>query len=102
MILALSVSALTTTIAHADERLEGLKKINTDFCKRAGTHLPDAPKDAAQVEPYCHCVSDSYWESVPKSEVDELLGKGTSPAIQANLKPRMKAAQLGCKKKIGF
>lgn len=88
--------------AMADDRLEGLKKMNTDLCIRAGAHVAGAPSDAKLTVPYCNCVTQTYWDSVPKSEVEELMTGGRSPSIGANLKPRMDAARSVCKKKLAF
>ncbi len=98
-----SFSALfSASAAEADDRINSLKKANTDMCIKIGSNVPDAPKDAKLSAPYCGCVSDNYWASVPKSEQDELLTRGTSPGIQKNMDARMTVAQVSCKKKIGF
>jgi hypothetical protein len=99
--VAISVLFLTST-ALADDRINSLKKMNTDMCIQIGSNVPDAPKDSKLSGPYCQCVSDGYWGSVPKAEQDELLTKGSSPGIQKNMDARMAVAQAACKKKIGF
>ena len=93
---------LLTGNAMADDRFDGLKKMNTDLCISAGTHIDGAPKDAKLVKPYCNCVTESYWDSVPKSEIQELLTAGTSKGIRDNLQKRMDAAKALCRKKVGF
>jgi hypothetical protein len=101
-VMLLALLSGVTSAAMADDRINGLKKVNTDMCIRFGVNMPDAPKDAKLVPGYCNCVSDTYWASVPKAESDELLSTGTSARVQQNLTARMNAAQVACKKKIGF
>ena len=92
-----AVSAASTA-----EVVDGLKKMNTDMCVQIGSNVPDAPKNPKLVAPYCGCVSDAYWQSVPANEQKELATKGTSQGVQKNMDARLVAAQRACKKKIGF
>ena len=102
----LCITAFSTLIfagaAAADDQINSLKKANTDMCVKIGSNVPDAPKDSKLSAPYCECVHDNYWASVPKNEQDELLARGTSPGIQKNMDARMAVAQASCKKKVGF
>ena len=88
--------------AVADERIDSLKKMFTKMCTEVGANAPDAPKNPKQVAPYCQCTAESYWESVPKTERDELLSTGQSAGIQAKMESRMSSAQAKCKKTVGF
>lgn len=88
--------------AMADERLDGLKKMNTDICMQIGAEAAGAPAEGKLTAPYCNCVTNAYWDSVPKSEVQQLMTDGQSPGIGANLKARMEAAKKMCKKKLEF
>ena len=92
-----AVSAASTA-----EVVDSLKKMNTDMCVQIGSNVPDAPKNPKLVAPYCGCVSDTYWQSVPATEQQELATKGTSQGVQKNIDARLVAAQRACKKKIGF
>lgn len=83
------------------DAINGLKKKNTDLCVQVGRHVPDAPKNPKLVAPYCGCVSEAYWQSVPTAEQQALVRKGTSPGVEKNRDARMAAAQVACKKKIG-
>lgn len=100
--VALLGFAILTNSAIAEDRLDDLKKINTEMCIRAGAHVAGAPSDAKLTEPYCNCVTQAYWESVPKSEVAELMAGGSSLGIRTNQKARMDAAKSACKKKLSF
>ncbi len=101
-IAMLSCLSLCVGLAWADERLDGLKKMNTEACVSFGSSLPGAPKDAKLIEPFCDCVSDNYWASVPQSEIDELLSAGHSVSLGRHVTERMGAAKASCKKKLGF
>ncbi len=95
-------TCLLAGAAQANDPISALKKANTDMCIKIGSNVPDAPKDTKLTAPYCQCVSDNYWASVPKAQQDELLTRGTSPGIQTSMDARMASAQLACKKKVGF
>lgn len=102
--------SLVSSFAFAQLTLETLKKGNTDFCIEAGTKMPGAPKDTKQIKPYCSCVSDVYWDSVPKKDFEDFIKEQSSDGddhdagdrIAEASQPRMKAAMAACKKKIGF
>lgn len=96
------VTAGPATAASTAEMVTGLKKMNTDMCVQIGSNVPDAPKNPKLTVPYCGCVSDVYWQSVPVAEQQELAKKGASQGVQKNMDARMAAAQNACKKKIGF
>ncbi len=76
--------------------------MNTDMCVQIGSNVPAAPKNPKLLAPYCACVSDVYWQSVPAAEQNELATKGTSPGVQKNMDTRLASAQGACKTKIGF
>jgi hypothetical protein len=99
LIAACSTVAIAASTAQV---VDGLKKMNTDMCLQIGSNVPDAPKKVNLLAPYCGCVTELYWQSVPAAEQQELASKGTSAGIQKNLDARLAAAQGACKKKIGF
>lgn len=94
--------ALLSGNAVADDRFDGLKKMNTDMCITAGGQIDAHPKDPKLVKPFCNCLTETYWDSVPKADVKELLTTGNSIGIQNNIEKRMDAATAVCKKKVGF
>lgn len=98
----LTVWSGAAAAASTAEVIDGLKKMNTDMCIQIGSNVPHAPKDPKLVSPYCACVSEAYWQSVPDAEQQEVISKGSSPGVRRNLNTRMLAAQAACKKQIGF
>lgn len=92
----------TVLAASPAQVIDGLKKMNTDMCVQMGSNVPDAPKNPKLVAPYCGCVSEVYWQSVPTAEQQELATKGTSLSVQNKADACIAPAQKACKKKIGF
>lgn len=92
----------TMGAAKADDMLANLKAANIEACMKAGVHPKDAPKKAELVEPYCKCVTDAYWDSVPKASINQLITEHHSPDVADNYRPRMAAAKAVCKKKLDF
>jgi hypothetical protein len=90
--------------ALADDRLEGLKKINREGCIRVIDLEENAPKDAKQVKPYCTCVYEAYFEGFTKAEQEQLFASlaPLPEKLEKSLPVRLKAAQAQCRKKIGF
>jgi TRAP-type C4-dicarboxylate transport system substrate-binding protein len=103
-ITVLTCLTLLTGAAMADDRVDRAKKKNTDMCITLSTAVRDSTMTVKQAAPYCACVSDTFWDSVPKSEQKAILENGASTEIRAggHWQPRAEAAQATCKKKLGF
>lgn len=93
---------LCTANAAANESFEELKKMNIQMCAGGGMGPDGKPATKKVVESYCTCTTHTYWDSVPKAEVQELLTTGDSKRVTANVEKRWKAAEAVCKKKAGF
>lgn len=88
--------------AHADERLDGLKKMNAEGCVSVIELDKTAPKDPKLAKPYCTCVYDTYFDSLTQAEKNNMfLGTPAPPNMQKNLQVRLQAAQAACRKKVG-
>lgn len=99
---ACSALALSAHAVDKPDPLASLKAANRDACVQAGVRPKDAPKREELVAPYCQCVSDVYWDSVPAASVQELLTQHDSPDIRDNYKTRWQAAKSSCRQKLGF
>ena len=100
--LAGMIAAIALHIpAHADERLDGLKKMNAEGCQTV-VHLDkNAPKDPKLAKPYCTCVYDTYYDNFTQAEKNNMfLGTPAPPNMQKNLKIRLQAASAECRKKV--
>ncbi|WP_377702816.1 hypothetical protein [Pseudoduganella sp. UC29_71] len=80
----------------ADPRLDGLKQVERSACIRHGNTGPGAPKNLKLVPKYCDCVAKSYWDHIPKAEVDEVMNSGQSAATDQHKDERMAAARAAC------
>jgi len=88
--------------AHADERLDGLKKMNAEGCVAVIELDKTAPKDPKLAKPYCTCVYDTYFDNFTQAEKNNMfLGTPAPPNMQKNLQIRLQAAQAECRKKVG-
>lgn len=96
------LSGAASGAAQAQDGLVEYKKGNTDACMQLGTRAPSSPRDPRQLAPYCHCVSERYWASVPKRDVDVLLSTGRSFEIGKNVVARLHVAMAACKQRMGF
>lgn len=89
--------------ARADDRLDGMKKVNADGCVEAIKFEEHAPKNSQQVKPYCTCVYDVYFDGFTPVEKQQLYSGGTAPEkLLKQLPARLASAQAQCRKKIGF
>lgn len=89
--------------AYADDRLDGMKKMNANGCVESIKFEEHAPKDIQQVKPYCTCVYDAYYNGFTPSEQKQLVGGVLAPGkLQDSLPARLAAAKAQCRKKIGF
>lgn len=87
---------------HTEDRLAIYKKANNDACIELAPVSPGAPKNPAQLKPYCSCVAQYYWDSVPDRDVRLLLATGSAPEISRNVLVRLQMAMSACRTKIGF
>lgn len=102
-IVCLAIGIAAWLPAHADQRLEAMKKVNVDGCVSAIALEENPPKDAKQVKPYCTCVYDIHFGTLTKTEQDQLWSGGPTPEkLEKSLPARLKAAQAQCRKKLGF
>lgn len=89
--------------AQADNRLDGLKKMNAEGCVGAIALEKNPPKDGKQVKPYCTCVYDMYYDGFTPVEQEQLFSGAPVPEkLKQSLMPRLQAAKAQCRKKIGF
>lgn len=88
--------------AHADDRLDGMKKMNSEGCVQAIEFEENAPKDPKQVKPYCTCVYDTYYNKFSKEEQNQMFSAPASDKLQKSMTARLQAAKAECRKKIGF
>ncbi len=105
MRLSLFLLALLCGAAHADQgppradpRLDGVKQIEKNVCVRGGNTAPGAPKNLKLVPQYCTCVAATYWDQVPKDEVEQLLDSGQSKRIDQHKDERMAQAKAACRR----
>lgn len=98
------IAALVVHVsAFADDRLDGMKKMNSEGCTQTVKFEEHAPKDAKQFKPYCTCVYDVYFAGFTKAEQDQLFSGSPLPdKLQKSLPVRLETAQAQCRKKIGF
>lgn len=85
----------------ADDRLDGMKKMNSEGCVKAIAFDQDAPKDAKQVKPYCTCVYDTYYGGFSKAEQEQLFTAAASDSLKKSLPTRLSDAKAQCRKKLG-
>ena len=104
----LKLVAMIATIAMhfpahaADERLDGLKKMNVEGCVDVIELDKTAPKDKKLAKPYCTCVYDTYFDNFTEAEKSNMFLGTPAPAnMQKNLNIRLQAAQSACRKKLG-
>ncbi|MRV75861.1 hypothetical protein GJ700_29530 [Duganella sp. FT92W] len=83
--------------AASDPRLDGLRQVERSRCVRAGNTGPGAPKNLKLVPKYCECVAKTYYDNLPKEEVDQLLSAGQSAAVDEQREARMAQARTACK-----
>jgi len=83
--------------AASDPRLDGLRQVERSRCIRAGNTGPGAPKNLKLVPKYCECVAKTYYDNLPKEEVDQLLSAGQSAAVDERRDVRMAQARTACK-----
>jgi hypothetical protein len=87
--------------AHADDRLDGLKKMNVEGCVSVIELDKTAPKDRKLAKPFCTCVYDTYFDNFTQAEKNNMfLGTPAPPNMQKDLQIRLKAAQAACRKKV--
>ncbi len=87
--------------AHADERMDALKKMNVEGCESVIELDKTAPKDRKLAKPYCTCVYDTYFDNFTQAEKNSMfLGTPAPPNMQKNLQARLQAAQAACRKKV--
>lgn len=99
---AIAALSLCTANAAANEQLDALKKMNIQMCAGGGVGADGKPTTPKLAEAFCTCTTHTYWDSVPKAELQELLTTGDSKRVTANVDKRWKAAEAVCKKKAGF
>jgi len=88
--------------AHADEKLDVLKKVNIDGCMSVIQIDEDAPKDPKLAKPYCTCVYETHFNNFTKPELNSMfLGTPAPPNMDKNVQIRLQAAIKECRKKIG-
>jgi hypothetical protein len=101
--LGLSLILSMQFSAYADERLDGMKKMNADGCVESIKFEEHAPKDAKLVKPYCTCVYDTYFNGFSPAEQKQLFGGiPASGKLEGSLPARLESAKAQCRKKIGF
>ncbi|KQW90205.1 hypothetical protein ASC94_20990 [Massilia sp. Root418] len=83
----------------ADPRLDGVKQVERSACIRQGNTGPGAPRNLKLVPKYCECVARTYWDGIPKAEVDEVMNNGQSAAVDRQKGERMDAARAACQVK---
>jgi hypothetical protein len=89
--------------AQADNRLDGMKKMNAEGCVESIKFEEHAPKESKQVKPYCYCVYEVYYNGFTPAEQNQLFAGVLAPEkLQKSLPARLEAAQAQCRKKIGF
>lgn len=87
----------------ADDKIDGLKKMNSEGCATMAGVDPALPKDAKQVKPFCSCTYDTYFDGFTKAEQAQLVSGAALPEkLQNSLPIRLEKAQMQCRKKIGF
>ena len=93
--LLLPAAAFAAT-ATPDPRLDGVKQIERGACQRLGNTGPGAPRNLKLVPRYCDCVARTYWDNLPKAEVDEVMDSGQSAAMDKRRGERLSAARDAC------
>jgi len=81
----------------ADPRLDGIKQIERNACVRQGNTGPGAPRNLKLAPKYCECVARTYWDNIPKAEIDEVMNNGQSAAVDKRRDERMADARAACK-----
>lgn len=96
---ALAATSLSALAAPApDPRLDGLKQVERSACVRAGNTGPGAPKNLKLVPKYCACVAATYWDTLPKEEVEQLMSAGQSDSMDRRKAERMARARDACQR----
>jgi hypothetical protein len=86
----------------ADERIDGLKKMNREGCLQTVQFEEHAPKDPKQIQLYCTCTYDTYFDGFSKIEQEQIVTGGAPAALKKSLPERLKQAQAQCRKKLGI
>ena len=89
--------ASSSSLAAADPRLDGIKQIERTACIRLGNTGPGAPKNLKLAPKYCECVARTYWDNIPKAEIDEVMNNGQSAAVDKRREERMADARAACR-----
>jgi hypothetical protein len=87
------------SLAAADPRLDGIKQIERNACVRLGNTGPGAPRNLKLAPQYCECVARTYWDHIPKAEIDEVMNNGQSAAVDQRREQRMAEARAACQMK---
>lgn len=98
LLLTLAGLLLAIGAQAADPRLDGLAQIARNSCVRGGNTGPGAPKNLKLVPQYCACVTQHYFDHLPKQEVDQLMDSGQSDAIDQHQDERMARARAACQR----
>ena len=99
VLAAIHTLAAAAPAPAADPRLDGIKQIERTACVRLGNTGPGAPRNLKLVPKYCECVASTYWDAIPKAEVDEVMNNGQSAAVDQHKDQRMAAARAACQGK---
>lgn len=97
--LAATLAVTSSSSFAADPRLDGIKQIERNACVRLGNTGPGAPKNLKLAPKYCECVARTYWDNIPKTEVDEVMNNGQSAAVDKRREERMAEARAACQVK---
>lgn len=97
LLAALPVPPAVAASSVPDPRLDGVKQIERGACQRLGNTGPGAPRNLKLVPQYCDCVARTYWDNLPKAEVDEVMDSGQSAAMDKRRTERLSAARDACR-----
>lgn len=85
------------SVSFAEDRLAGLKQMNSEGCVQAIAFEKNAPKEPKQIKTYCTCVYDTYYNGFSPTEQYQLFFGGTAPdKLRDSLTTRLDSAKKQC------